>query len=53
MNANPSETESAQRAQRDADEMGTTKADEKAAKKHFDRTGEPERDNLGNQDGAS
>lgn len=49
----PSQTESAQRAQRDANDMGTTETDEHAAQEHLDRTGEPERDNLGNQDGAS
>jgi hypothetical protein len=49
----PSETESAKRTQRDADDMGTTESDEKAKKEHFDRTGEPDRDNLGNQEGAS
>jgi hypothetical protein len=49
----PSETESAQRTQRDADDMGTTEVDEKAKKEHFDRTGEPDRDSLGNQEGAS
>ena len=45
--------DSAQRAQQDADEMGMTEDDERAAKEHFDATGEPIRDRLGNEDGAS
>lgn len=44
---------SAQRAQEQADEMGATEDDDRRADEHFDRTGEPERDNLGNQEGAS
>ena len=47
------ETESARRAQQDADEMGMTSQDEHEAKERFESTGEPVRDALGNQDGAS
>lgn len=49
----PSDTDSAQRAQEQANEMGSTEDDERAAQEHVDRTGEPQRDNLGNQEGAS
>ncbi len=49
----PGNTRSAKRAQHDADQMGTTVDDELAAEEEYDRTGEPERDNLGNQEGAS
>lgn len=44
---------SAQRAQDDADEMGMTPDEEHAAKEQLEQTGEPIRDNLGNEDGAS
>lgn len=46
-------TGSAQRAQEQANEVGTTEDDERAAHDEFERTGEPQRDRLGNQDGAS
>lgn len=46
-------TGSAQRAQDQANDVGMTDDDERAARDEFDRTGEPQRDNLGNQDGAS
>lgn len=44
---------SAQRAQDDADGMGMTRDDEHAAKERLEQTGEPIRDDLGNEDGAS
>jgi len=40
-------------AQRDADDMGMTPDDEKAAEDKLHREGEPQRDRLGNEDGAS
>ena len=43
----------AERVQDEANEMGVTEDDEREAKKRFDETGEPVRDNLGNQEGAS
>jgi hypothetical protein len=46
-------TESAQRAQRDANTMGMNEDDEKAAQKRLEEAGEPVRDRLGNEDGAS
>jgi hypothetical protein len=49
----PSKSDSATRAQSDADEMGTNDDDERAAKDRLERTGEPQRDSLGNEDGAS
>ena len=51
----PADTNSAQQAQRDADDMGTpTDADtDPDAQAHLDPSGEPSRDNLGNQSGAS
>lgn len=51
--SNDAETDSAQRAQRDADSMGMTADDERAAKNQLEKTGEPVRDGLGNEDGAS
>ena len=48
-----SQTESAQRAQHNADHMGETVVDQHSSQEHIDETGEPQRDNLGNQDGAS
>lgn len=44
---------SAERAQDDANEMGMTADDEHAAKEQLEQTGEPIRDKLGNEDGAS
>ncbi len=44
---------SAARAQRGADEMGTTEDDEREQEKRFEETGEVPKDKLGNQDGAS
>lgn len=44
---------SAQRAQDDANEMGMTQDDEREAKEQLEETGEPVRDRLGNEDGAS
>lgn len=44
---------SGQRAQQEADQMGMTEDDEHAAKEQFEATGEPIRDRLGNEDGAS
>lgn len=46
-------TESAQRAQREANEMGMNADDERAAQERQNKTGEPVRDRLGNEDGAS
>lgn len=53
MTNEPAKSESAKRAQSDADGMGTNDDDERAAKDRLERTGEPERDGLGNEDGAS
>lgn len=47
------QTDSAERAQQDADEMGMTEDDERAARENLDVTGHPVRDKLGNEDGAS
>lgn len=46
-------TDSATRAQKDADTMGMNEDDEAAAKQQWDERGEPHRDALGNEDGAS
>lgn len=46
-------TGSAKRAQDDADQMGTTEDREHDSQERVDAAGEPERDRLGNQDGAS
>lgn len=46
-------TDSARRAQKPANTVGMTEDDERAAQEEFERTGEPQRDSLGNQDGAS
>jgi hypothetical protein len=45
--------DSATQAQRDADRMGMNEDDEREAKEQADETGEPRRDALGNEDGAS
>ena len=45
--------DSAERAQADADKMGMNEDDERAAQDKLERTGEPPRDRLGNEDGAS
>ncbi len=51
--SNDAAADSAQRAQDDADSMGMTADDERAAKDRLEKTGEPVRDALGNEDGAS
>jgi hypothetical protein len=53
MAQDPKDTASAERAQREADEMGMNEDDERAAKERQQKTGEPVRDRLGNEDGAS
>jgi hypothetical protein len=53
MDANSEATESARRAQDEANQMGMTEEEERAAKEHQAKTGEPVRDRLGNEDGAS
>ena len=46
-------TESARRAQSDAEQMGTTEDLEHDEQERVDDAGEPDRDRLGNQEGAS
>jgi hypothetical protein len=53
MSTSPGDTESAKQAQADADTMGMTEDDEREAREQADTTGEPQRDALGNEDGAS
>jgi hypothetical protein len=42
-----------EKAQREANEMGLTEDEERAAKEKLDTTGEPQRDRTGKEDGAS
>jgi hypothetical protein len=45
--------EHAEQVQRDVDQMGMNEDDEKAAQQRLEKTGEPVRDRLGNESGAS
>jgi hypothetical protein len=53
MSTSPGATESAKQAQKDADTMGMNEEDERKAREQAEKTGEPQRDALGNEDGAS
>ena len=53
MSTSPENTDSARRAQEDADTMGMNEDDEREARQKAKTTGEPQRDALGNEDGAS
>jgi hypothetical protein len=52
---NPAEkpTDSAKRAQADANEMGMNEDDEREAQKRLDEQGAPGRDRLGTESGSS
>ena len=52
-NEEAGQTESARRAQRQADTETVNEDDEREAAQRFAKTGEPERDRLGNASGAS
>jgi len=41
------------RSEREGDDLGMTEDDERAAQEKLAREGEPQRDRLGNEDGAS
>ncbi|MFN2562657.1 MAG: hypothetical protein ABR571_15355 [Jatrophihabitans sp.] len=53
MSTAPKDTDSAKRAQQDANSMGMNEDDEREARERAEKTGEPQRDALGNEDGAS
>jgi hypothetical protein len=53
MTTSPGDTQSAKQAQADADNMGMNEDDESQAREQAENTGEPQRDALGNEDGAS
>jgi hypothetical protein len=53
MSTSPDATESAKQAQADAESMGMNEDDEREGREQAEQTGEPQRDALGNEDGAS
>ena len=53
MSTSPQNTDPAGQAQAGADRMGMNEDDEREAREQVEQTGEPQRDALGNEDGAS